>query len=94
MRVFLDAWLRNFLPEGCTFKIFAYQGKDTLLQKLPDRLKAYSTWLPDWYRVVVIVDLDTDDCQELKSKLERICRKSGLRSRRVAGDSEWGVFLI
>ena len=45
MKVFLEAWLKKWLPEECTFEIFPYQGKHALLRKLPDRLNAYATWM-------------------------------------------------
>lgn len=47
--------------------------------------------MPAEYRIVVIVDRDNEDCEHLKSTLEDICEKAGLRSRRVAGNSEWQV---
>ena len=47
--------------------------------------------MPTNYRIVVIVDRDSDDCLELKSRLEDMCVRAGLRSRRVGGGSDWQV---
>ena len=91
MEAFLDAWLDQVLPENCTSRIYTYQGKYALLRKLGNRLKGYSTWLPPDYRLVVIVDRDNDECHQLKSTLEDICEKAGLRSRCFAGCTDWQV---
>ena len=91
MEAFLAASLPRILPENVTFKVVPYQGKHAFLKRIGDRLKAYSTWLPPEYRIVLIVDRDNDDCKQLKSRLEDICENAGLRSRRVAGSPDWQV---
>ena len=91
MEAFLAAWLPRFLPEGCTFQIHPYRGKNALLRKLGSRLEAYSKWMPTEYKIVVIVDRDQDKCQALKAILEKSCESAGLRSRRAAGSPDWRV---
>lgn len=91
MEAFLEAYLPRILPNGCTYKIHAHQGKNALLRNLGNRLKGYSKWLVPESRIVVIVDRDNDDCRELKSTLEKICKNAGLRSRRTAGGQDWQV---
>ncbi len=91
MEVFLRAWLCQALPEECTFAIHASQGKHALLRKLEYRLKGYSTWLPNDYRIVLIVDRDNDNCHQLKSRLEAICRNAGLCSRQATKDTDWQI---
>lgn len=91
MEAFLAACLPKMLPNDVTFEIYVYQGKQALLRKIGNRLKAYSTWLPAEYRIILIVDRDNDDCEELKARLEHICENAGLRSRRIAGNAEWQV---
>ena len=91
MAAFLNAWLPRFLPPDCAFVIRTYQGKQALLNKIGERLKGYAKWMPDCHRIVMIVDRDGDDCRELKSRLEKICENSGLRSRRTVGGSDWQV---
>ena len=91
MEAFLDAWLPRFLPQHCTFEIFPHRGKHALLSRLGNRLRGYANWMPPEYRIVVVVDRDSDNCEELKLRLEQICENVGLRSRRAAGGPEWQV---
>ena len=89
MEAFLRALLPGKLPEGVSYGIYPHQGKQDLLRKLPKRLRGYATWLPAGHRLLVVVDRDQKDCKDLKSELETICKDAGLRSRRVAGGSDW-----
>ena len=85
-----EAALQNILPrvlqEQISFAIHPFRGKPDLLKKLPPRLRGYRAWLPESWRIVVLVDADEDDCHEIKTKLEsaaiqaRLITKSGLRS--------------
>ncbi|MFM6010236.1 MAG: DUF4276 family protein [Dolichospermum sp.] len=52
-----------------TFKIHNFQSKDRLLKRLPERMKVYANFIPDDWRIVILVDEDRSDCQELKKKL-------------------------
>ena len=91
MEAFLVAWLPKFLPEDCTFRIHPHRGKHALLRKIENRLRAYAAWMSAEYRIVVVVDRDGDECEELKSRLERSCESAGLRSRRATGGPDWQV---
>ena len=91
MEAFLDAWLPRFLPQHCSFETYPYPGKDALLRRLANRLRGYASWMPADCRIVVVVDCDGDECEELKSRLERICENAGLRSRRAAGGPDWQI---
>ena len=91
MEAFIRAWVRQVLPDDCTFDFHRYRGKPALLRKLGDRLRGYARWMPPEYRIVVVVDRDNDECMELKSKLEWICENAGLRSRHTAGSTDWQV---
>ena len=91
MEAFLNPLLSRCLPEGCTFRIHAHQGKPALLRKLKNRLKGYASCLPQDHRIVVIVDMDQDQCHQLKCKLEEACAQAGLQSRRAAGGPQWQV---
>lgn len=87
----MEAGLRMLLPRmlgELSFAVYSHSCKDELLKRLPDRLRAYAKWLPDGWCIVVIVDRDDDDCDELKSRLEKMAKRAGLRTRSVArGDS-------
>lgn len=90
----MEAALRVLLPRvlgDLSHQVYPYQCKDDLLNRLPDRLKGYSAWLPDGYRIVVVVDRDGDDCHELKQRLEQMANHAELRSRSNAGDQPYQV---
>jgi len=89
LEAFLRALLPRLLPAGRTFEIHAFQGKPDLMGKLQARLRAYAQWLPDDWRIVVVVDRDDDDCQALKQQLEAMATAAGLRSRSGAGTRRW-----
>ncbi|MBC6403661.1 MAG: DUF4276 family protein [Hyphomonadaceae bacterium] len=93
MEGFLQVWLPVFLPK-CTFKVSPFQGKRALLKELGNRLAAYAKWLPENYRLVVMVDRDGKDCRELKNRLEGICRKAGLTSKKSAQGGDWQVATV
>jgi hypothetical protein len=58
MEAFLRALLPRMLPAGHTFEVHPFQGKDDLLGKLKARLRGYAQWLPEDWRIVVVVDRD------------------------------------
>jgi hypothetical protein len=66
--------LRNILSEIVTgihtFKIITHQGKQDLLKKLPSKLKGYSRWITNDYKIIVLIDRDNQNCIELKNLLE------------------------
>lgn len=86
MEAFLSGLLPRVLPQGRTFEIHAFQGKDDLLRKLDARLRGYVSWLPLDWRIVVVVDRDNDECRALKIRLDRIARGCGLRTDRARPD--------
>lgn len=89
MEAFLRALLPRLLPEDRTFEVHPFQGKDDLLGKLEARLRGYAAWLPEDWRIVVVVDRDDDDCRDLKQRLEAIAQRAGLRSRSRSGGLPW-----
>lgn len=89
-----EAALRELLPQiigDRSFQVYPFQCKQDLLGKLPNRLRGYASWLPENYRVVVIVDRDDDDCVELKRVVENAAARAGLLTRSEAGSSEYQV---
>ena len=87
MEVFLRTLLPRLLPETCGHEIHAFQCKSDLKRKLAARLRAYARWLPEGWRIFVLVDRDRDDCQDLKNELEEAARGSGLRT--ISRDERW-----
>ena len=81
---FLRGWLAGLIPAH-TFRVYPHQGKgklprvadskvdprrEGLLDQLPAKLRAFGKALnPATDRVLVLVDLDEDDCMELKERL-------------------------
>jgi hypothetical protein len=83
----MEAALQSIVPKiigDLSFAIYPHQGKGDLLKNLPARLKGYAAWLPEDYRIVVVVDRDDDDCAELKEQLEKIASDARLITRTQA----------
>jgi hypothetical protein len=74
------------LLQDAEFEIFRFQCKDDLLKNLPARLRAYSSWLPPEWAILVLVDRDNSDCRELKQQLEAVAQQSGLSTKTQGSD--------
>ena len=91
MEAFLQVLLPSVLPEDQTFEIHAFRNKVGLRRNLRARLRAYARWLPSDWRIVVVLDRDSDDCHTLKRELEAVAVSSGLRTRSQTGRADWQV---
>jgi hypothetical protein len=83
-----EAALRILLPKmlgEISFEVYQHTCKDQLMTRLPDRLRGYAPWLPEDWRIVVVVDRDDDDCLDLKRQLESMAHQAGLRTRASGG---------
>lgn len=89
MEAFLRALLPRLLPQDRSFEVHPFQGKFDLIAKLQDRLRAYAKWLPEDWRIVVIVDRDEEDCDSLKNRLEEMAANAGLVTRSQAANRRW-----
>ncbi len=87
METFLMAMLPGLIGDRATFNVHSYQGKSDLLGKLGARLRGYAKWIPASYKIFVIVDRDSQDCNALKAVLEQHAAQANLvsRSKSVAG---------
>jgi len=85
----IEAALTNLLPKiltpDVTWRIHAFQGKQDLKKRLPERLRGYKKWIPDDYRIVVLIDKDRDDCYQLKRELEEIASRAQFITKTSAG---------
>jgi len=81
---FFTGFLPRVVPSGTTWNLFPFQGKANLLAKLESRLTGYSSWLPDDWRIVVVVDEDRSDCVVLKKQLEAAALSAGLLTKSKA----------
>lgn len=77
----LENLLPKMLPSDVTFTLHNFQSKQTLLSALPVRLKGYSFWLPEDWRIVVLIDEDRQGCEKLKAQLEQAARDAGFITR-------------
>lgn len=77
LSITLEYILPKILPNTVTFKTHDFRGKDELIRKLPNRLKGYKAWLPDDWKIVILIDEDRQDCKILKQKLEEIAINAG-----------------
>ena len=91
IEAFLRIVLPRILPADTGFEIHSFQGKPNLRKRLEDRLRGYAKWLPEDWRIVVLVDCDNDDCGTLKDELERASAEAGLRTRSQAAGGRWHV---
>jgi len=85
-----EAFFRVLLPRllgPISFEIYRHQCKQEMLERLPQRLKGYASWLPANWRILVVLDRDDDDCDSLKANLEQIAAEAKLstRSKPAAG---------
>ena len=90
-QIVLDYLLPTMLDESHSYEIRIFQGKYNLLKKLPERLRGYRAWLPDDWRIVVLVDEDRQDCRQLKSKLETIAHDAGFITKTSTTDGQFTV---
>lgn len=84
----MEAALEILLPrvlEDVDFQIICFQCKSDLLKRAPERLRGYASWLPESWRILILVDRDDEDCVVLKSHLEEMTLTAGLISFTVAG---------
>ena len=90
-----EAALENLVPtivgSEIDFNIRSFQGKPDLLAKLPERLRGYRQWLPEDWRIVVLLDVDNEDCRVLKEKLEKMAFNAGLTTKTAAGGARFQV---
>jgi hypothetical protein len=74
----LEKIVPKVLGQSASFVIHPHQGKQDLLARLPGRLRGYASWLPQDWRIVVLIDADEADCRDLKARLEREAASAGL----------------
>ena len=89
MEALLQTLLPRLLPDGCSHDVHAFRSKTDLKRKVAARLRAYARWLPDDWRILVLVDRDRDDCRALKEELEGAALDAGLHT--TSGDERWQV---
>jgi len=79
----LDFLFGQHLPEDMTYRLIPFHGIEDMRKKLPGQLMAYKHWIPEHYRLVVIIDRDEADCHDRKTELERMAQTAGLSTKSV-----------
>ena len=79
--VALEIILPKILPDDVSFKCHVFEGKQDLLKNLPMRLNGYSRWIPDNWRIIVLIDKDRENCDKLKTQLENAAQIAGLDTK-------------
>ena len=83
--------LRHILPKIlsphviCIFHIF--EGKGDMLEELPKHLKGHQ-WIPDDWRLIVLIDEDRQNCHALKAELEKAAHEAGFVTKSSAAQNE------
>jgi hypothetical protein len=80
----LQVLVPKIVGSATSFAIHQYGGKLALLASLPARLCGYARWLPDDWRICVLVDQDQDDCLMLKQQLDEFAKQAGLSTPSTA----------
>lgn len=88
----LEIILPKILSDNIYFTCHAFEGKHDLLRKLPVRLKGYRRWIPDDWRIIVLIDEDRADCRKLKAGLEEAAHNAGFVTKSSA--SQEGDFQV
>lgn len=75
--------LPKILLKDVSYEFHTFQGRDEMLKELPKRLKG-EQWIPDNWRIVVLIDEDRRDCHELKAYLEKAAYEAGFVTKSSA----------
>ena len=77
----LDRILPKILGMEHTFDVHPFRDKQELLREIPKRLMAYAKWMPEDWRIVILVDEDRQDCKALKQRLVQATAAARLTGR-------------
>ncbi len=77
----LDQLVPRIVGEQHSFQVLNFRNKKELLKEIPKRLKGYARWIPEDWRIAVLVDEDRQDCHVLKAQLVGASRQAGLHDR-------------
>ncbi|NUO79474.1 DUF4276 family protein [candidate division KSB1 bacterium] len=90
----MEAVLQVLLPRllgQISFQVYPHSCKEELLARLPERWRGYRQWLPENWKIAVVVDRDDDDCRELKERLNQMADQAGLLTRSTRRDHDYVV---
>lgn len=87
----LQGLLPKLVPGGTTWNPVVFQGKTDLLANLERRLKGYKSWMPDDWKIVVLIDEDRANCRKLKARMEAASAAAGFSTKTAA---KGGKFVV
>ena len=88
----LEALFLRHLSSEIEYRLIQFNGLATLLERLPERLQAYRSWIPPDYRIVILIDRDSADCHARKNTLEQAAQKAGFATKTAPEAS--GAFQV
>ena len=77
----------KILEKDVSYEFHTFQGRDEMLKELPRRLKG-EQWIPDNWRIIVLLDEDRRDCHELKEYLEKAAHDAGFVTKSSTAPDE------
>jgi len=77
----LEKLFERYLPDTTTYNLIQFNGLENLLDRLPERLAGYRSWIPEAWRIVVLMDRDRADCQARKAQIEKMVREAGFYTK-------------
>jgi len=77
----LEEMFKQHLPDTITYRLIEFNGLEYLLDRLPERLKGYRLWIPDEWRIVILVDRDRADCHARKAHIEAMAKSAGFDTK-------------
>lgn len=82
-----EAALKYILPKILSSDVIcffhAFEGKDDMLEELPKFMKGHK-WIPNDWRIFVLIDEDRRDCHQLKERLEAAAHEAGFVTKSSA----------
>ena len=79
--------LPKILTDDVNYEFHTFQGRDEMLIELPKRLKG-EKWIPNDWRIIVLIDEDRRGCHELKAYLEKAVHDAGFVTKSSADPNE------
>jgi len=95
----MEEALKHLMPKivagRAKWKVINMGSKGRLLKELPARLRAYRQRIENGenLKAIVLVDRDSDDCHELKQRLEIMAYEARL-STKTSPDSSWNFRVV
>ena len=84
----LKVILSKILSDDVSRNFHVFEGKQDLLGKLPNLLQGYKPWIPDNWRIMVLIDRDQEDCFQLKMQLEEAAQAAGFVTKSSASQED------